>query len=356
MRTSSCAGTLALIALAGAHAQSATVIALAIDQSSGGPLGFTAVTVLTQGTQRLTGESGLIVLRNLPSGEVRLRFRRIGYAPKDTAFSLAANDSVRIRIEMARLAIQLPATVVNGTCTDRTPFEGKPLALAELFDQVKQNAERMRLLAIERPFVLQSVSVGGFRDRDDNILGKAVVDTVERGPLPAKPYVPRGVIYRGVHAGKDAWLIMLPELPDLADTAFTNNHCFWYAGQERFGSDSVIRVDFEPVPWLAKEVDLEGSIYLRTDDYRLVGLDTKLNRIPPWNRALTAYTTRARFSEIVSGVPVVSQSELTNTFRNNRPPFVQRSRMTAVRWLDSTATKRDTIRSAPRRVSVLKAW
>jgi hypothetical protein len=33
----------------------------------------------------------MVVLTNLPPGEVRLRFRRIGYAPKDTAFTLAAN-------------------------------------------------------------------------------------------------------------------------------------------------------------------------------------------------------------------------------------------------------------------------
>jgi hypothetical protein len=134
------------------------------------------------------------------------------------------------------------------------------------------------------------VSVEGPRDRDNNILGKAVVDTVERGPLSTKPYAPRGVVYRGTHGRlKGAWIIMLPELSDLADTAFTNNHCLWYAGQERLGSDSVIRVDFEPVPWLDKELDLEGSIYLRVDGYQLVGLHTKLNRIPSWNRVLTEY-------------------------------------------------------------------
>jgi hypothetical protein len=51
---------------------------------------------------------------------------------------------------------------LNGTCTDRTPFEERPAMFAELFDQVRQNAERMRLLANERPFVLQTVAVGGF--------------------------------------------------------------------------------------------------------------------------------------------------------------------------------------------------
>ena len=78
-------------------------------------------------------------------------------------------------------------------------------------------------------------------------------------------------------------------------------------------------MDFEPVPWLAREVDLEGSIYLRADGYQLVGLVTKLNRIPPQNRALQEYVVRARFSEIVSGVPVLSEWTLTNSTSPSLP-------------------------------------
>jgi hypothetical protein len=142
--------------------------------------------------------------------------------------------------------------------------------------------------------------------------------------------------------------VTLPELPDLADTAFTNNHCFWYAGHERFESDSVIRVDFEPVPWLAKEIDLLGSVYLRADDYMLVGMVTRLNRIPARSPSIREYYTRARFSEIVSGVPVLAEWELTNIFHNNRPPFVYAGKVTGVKWLDSQNAQRDTGRRPPR--------
>ena len=54
------------------------------------------------------------MLRDPPPGEVRLRFRRIGFAPKDTALVAGANDTVRVRIEMTRLALELPAVIVNG--------------------------------------------------------------------------------------------------------------------------------------------------------------------------------------------------------------------------------------------------
>jgi len=321
-----------------------TVTGQVVLQADGQPLGFTTISVLSQRTQRLASDSGTFLLRGLPPGEVRLRFRQIGFAPKDTAFVVAAGETARIRIEMTRLALQLPTVVVNGTCTDRMPFEEQPAVLAELFDQIRSNAERLRLLATERPFVVQTVAVGGFRDHDDNIVGAARVDTLERGPLPSRPYVPRRVISRGEGAFAGQWVITLPELPDLADTAFTNNHCFRYAGQERFESDSVIRVDFEPVPWLAREVDLEGSIYLRADGYQLVGLVTKLNRIPSQNRALQEYVVRARFSEIVSGVPVLAEWALTNIFHDKRPPFVYTGKVTGVRWLDSLPARRDSLR------------
>jgi hypothetical protein len=54
--------------------------------------------------------------RSLPQGGVRLRFRRIGFAPKDTALVVGATDTIRVRIEMTRLVLELLAVVVQGAC------------------------------------------------------------------------------------------------------------------------------------------------------------------------------------------------------------------------------------------------
>jgi hypothetical protein len=326
-------------ALSAARAQHATVVGRVVVRESGAPVASAAVSVLPAGAQRLAGEDGAFVLRDLPQGEVRLRFRRIGFAPKDTTLVVGANDTAQVRIEMTRLALALPTVVVDGTCTDRTPFEERPAVLAALFDQVTQNAERLRLLARERPFAIEITNTRGIQGRGPPL----ATDTVVRGPLPSDPYAPRRILRRqGRMEG-----VMLPELADIADTAFTNNHCFWYAGQERFGSDSVVRVDFEPVAWLASEVDLEGSIFVRVDGYQLVGMITRLNRIPrEWRRTLQGYGTRARFEELVTGVPVLAEFEITNTFRDSPvSTVVQRSRVLGVRWLPSPpAATRDTVR------------
>jgi hypothetical protein len=144
------------------------------------------------------------------------------------------------------------------------------------------------------------------------------------------------------------WLVRLPELPDLADTAFTNNHCLQYVGQTRFESDSVIQVDFEPVPWLNKDVDITGSIYLRVDGYQLVALALKLNRIPSQFRGLREFSVRARFTEFITGVPVLSDWELTNTFRTaGMSPRIEIGQVVDLRWLDTLDVKRDSLPRAP---------
>ena len=323
----------ALTALSTARAQTAAISGHIVLRDGGQPLGYTTIGVLSRGTQQLAREDGSFSL-TLSAGEVRLRFKRIGFVPVDTALVVAANDTARLRIEMTRLVIKLPAIAVSGACTDKTPLGDKPAVVAELFEQVKQNAERMKLLAQEKPFTLTAVHYGRFVDGNNRVTNERT-DTIVR-PALVKPYKPREVVFpitEGPYKGATG--IMSPELQDLADTAFTNNHCFWYAGQERLRTDSVIRVDFAPVPWLAKELDLEGSIYLRVDGYQLVGMYTKLNRIaPPVSRYMREYSNRTWFIELVSGISVIDEHVLMNVFRDKRPAMVQTGKIIAIKWLD----------------------
>jgi hypothetical protein len=334
-----------VVATGSATAQGASVSGQVLHADGGAPLAYTSVSVLPQPAQLLTNEGGTFQITGLMPGEVRLRFKRIGFAPKDTTFTIADIESARVRVEMTRLVLQLPAVVVSGKCTDQTPFETRPAVLAELFDQVNQNAERMKLLAASKPFLIQLVRVRGTRDRSNGIV-VVYKDTVMRRPLPADPYQPTQVLRPGEGIDEGRWLIALPEAPDIADTAFTNNHCFQYAGQTRFEEDSVIAVTFEPVPWLNKEVDIKGTLYLRVQDYQLVGSVTKLNRIPAQFRrsGLHDYAVRARFAEVVDGVPVLDKWELTNTFNGARRPFVEIGQVFNIQWTDTAAVARDSVR------------
>jgi len=333
------------LAVSAAGAQTASVTGQVVHAEGAAPLGYTTVSLLSQPAQLLTSEGGTFQITGLMPGEVRLRFKRIGFAPRDTTFTVAENEVARIRMQMTRLVLQLPAVVVSGKCTDQTPFETRSGVLADLFDQVQQNAERMKLLAAAKPFLIQLVRVRGSRDRSNGII-VAYKDTVMRRPLPPDPYQPKHVLRPGEGIDEGRWLIALPEAPDIADTAFTNTHCFQYAGQTRFEEDSVIAVTFEPVPWLNKEVDIKGTLYLRAEDYQLVGSVTKLNRIPAQFRrsGLHDYTVRARFAEVVDGIPVLDKWELTNTYNGTRRPFVEIGQVFNIQWTDTAAVARDSVR------------
>jgi hypothetical protein len=331
----------AIVALSEGRAQNGVVAGEVVLREGGVPLGFITVSVLAQDKHLLTGESGHFRLLEVPPGDVRLRFRRIGFAPKDTLLVLAAGDTARIRIEMTRLAIRLPEVVVSGRCTNETPFEPKPAFMAELFDQAMQNAQRMTLLAQSKPFVVSWSRSGGLRDPAKGFV-PIESSTETRGPLPVEPYRPGRVTRRITYNGRPAWGVFPPELPDFADTAFINNHCFRYAGQTRFENDSVIAVEFEPVPRLAKVNDMAGTLYMRLDGYQLVGLMAHVTQLRGAFRHLSAYTHRTVFREIAPGVPVPAESELMNVFRDGRPSFVQTSRLIEIKWSDPMRT--DTIR------------
>ena len=88
------------LSLSAVHAQSSIVRGQVVLQGDGQPLPYTTVTLVSQGTQRLTSDSGTFVLIDLPAGEVRLRFKRIGFAPKDTLVVLAPSATLRIQVEM----------------------------------------------------------------------------------------------------------------------------------------------------------------------------------------------------------------------------------------------------------------
>jgi hypothetical protein len=333
--------------LSSAATAQAVVLGEVVLKDGGRPLEFTTVGVLTQGRQLLTSEKGRFQLPNLPQGELRLRFKRIGFAPHDTTLVLTAGDTARIRIEMARLVIQLPEMLVSGRCENETPREPVPGFLSQLIDQIVQNSERMRLLAAQRPFQVRMAEEEGFADAK-GVFTTNRVDTVLKSPLPERTYKPREVVFRlTTGPNKGAWGIMLPELADIADTAFTNNHCFRYAGRARVRGDSVILVEFVPVPWLDKELDLNGTLYLSVDGYQMLGSFTRLNHIrPDWKRnGLEEYYVDAAFKEVVPGVPVLDWMELVNRRRINPPRFIKRSHAIEIEWKDSTVAGVDTVRS-----------
>jgi hypothetical protein len=319
-----------------AMGQTATVTGQVVARDGGQPLGFIGVSALPGGKQSLSADDGTFSL-TVPAGEVHLRFKRVGYATRDTVLKAGSGEAVRLTVDLARLVIPLPPEMLETPkCTDREPLEPREGYMAALFDQLVQNGERMRMLVAQKPFTMYALRVTGRRDVENKLVPQHA-DTVSRRPISPYPYLPRQVVRRV----NNDWAVLMPEAKDLADTAFTNSHCFRYAGQGMFGADSVVRIEFEPVPSLAKAEDVRGTFYLRADGYQLAATDLWLSRIPKdW--PLEGYSITSRFSEFVAGVPALDEWELVNHYKKPTLPFVEVGQVFNIRW-DSVTAKPDTV-------------
>jgi hypothetical protein len=175
------------------------------------------------------------------------------------------------------------------------------------------------------------------RNRDGKILATNV-DTVKRGPFPFAPYIPRHIVRTEIDSaaeGRVRHFLAPPELADFADTAFVNNHCFTYAGQRFINGDSLIAVDFEPVPSLKGEVDFHGTMYVRSTGYQLIRADMELSRIPSELRTsgMMSMNITTRFTEVVPGIALLDVVESTTKFRGRPLPYIEYAQLIDLKWV-----------------------
>src|SRR5262249_33062412 len=105
---------------------------------------------------QFSNAEGRFMIRDLAPGPVALSVRHIGYTPFDTTVTVAAGDTVRLRLELPLITIQLPAIhALAKACAHPGGWEAQVGAeLAMLFEQVRENADRNRLLSLSYPFEL----------------------------------------------------------------------------------------------------------------------------------------------------------------------------------------------------------
>src|SRR6266487_6601880 len=132
-----------------AIAQRATIVGRVVVMGTDVPLGYSVIGFTPDGREQFTDSDGRFALRGIAAGRVRIWAKHIGHTPLDTTLNVAANDSVTLRLELPLVSIQLPAVhTLAKVCAhlgESTPKLGA--ALAALFEQLKQNAERNRLLS-----------------------------------------------------------------------------------------------------------------------------------------------------------------------------------------------------------------
>jgi hypothetical protein len=242
---------------------------------------------------------------------MRITARRVGFAPSDTTVNVGSGDTVRVVLALSLVTIQLPPVQsLAKACAHPGGSDAQVgVELAALFDQLKENAARNRLLSRSYPFELL---VERKISRPEPALEARFVayDTILRSSDRDWRYAPGKMLGTreypsGVFAGK--WsTITMPELADFADERFLLNHCFDFSGIDAVDGDSLIRIDFTPAP-VVHDPDVAGTIFLDRVNYQLRITDISVVNLTKRLRdQMGGQSIRARFHEVIPGVPVLN--------------------------------------------------
>jgi hypothetical protein len=331
-----------LVVAAPGIAQTATVVGRVVVNGTNLTVGY-AIVSATPGSQELfTNSEGGFVLR-VSAGQVRITARRVGFTPLDTTITIVGRDTVRLSLALSLISIQLPPVYsLAKSCAHPGGSDAQiGLELATLFDQVKENAVRNRLLSRSYPFELD---VERKISKPEPLLEARFIayDTVVLSSNRPWRYAPGKMMGtreypNGVFAGR--WsTITMPELADFADERFLLNHCFDFGGVEVVDGDSLLRVDFTPAP-VVHTPDVAGAIFLDAKTYQLRVTDLALVNLSRQLRGqLSGQSIRAHFMEVIPGVPVLNSvssvvfpKEEKNTV--SREPSTENHRTLRVRFL-----------------------
>jgi hypothetical protein len=306
--------------LGGALSTAPVVLGTVKAAASAEPIPYSVVAVPSAGLEQFTNDHGVFTLRGLPTGNVRIRVRHLGYTPVDTTVRLAENDTVKLDVALKKLSINLEAMRVVGSVRVHLaegcpPFSSaeEQASIVQLLEQVILNAEQFRLLVKDHPFIARFNDYGVVRKTDGSLAedphaieGAKILDHFAI-LSSAKPVYEAGNVIRRIH-GSDQ--VLVPEIQDLADSTFIAKHCFSYAGDTTMVDARMIRLAFKPVAELT-DPDIEGTITVRADGYELREIDLRTTGQLPKKFAdkIAAVRINTQFRDLLPGIAVLSRLE-----------------------------------------------
>ncbi|MEP6832820.1 MAG: carboxypeptidase-like regulatory domain-containing protein [Gemmatimonas sp.] len=322
-------GAALCVAVPGLSAQNATsatqsatgVLRGTVSSTGGGPLAYAVVTIASLGLQQFSSTQGKFYFTKIPAGKYHLTIRQLGYQAVATDVTLGANGSADIDVKMDRIATRLATMRVleEWRCTKpgSPGKKGGDLELLEVFEQLEQNAVRLRLLMNEYPFDLRMER----RRVLENDQGREVLDGVDTAHTLSSDksrYVVGKVVNKERMPNRtEQYFLQVPTLLDFAQEEFQKNHCFLLRGIDTTKGRHMIRVDFKASEKI-KQPDVEGTVFLDTSTYRLRQTEIRLTKIPADIPGLASLRATTFFDDVVPGMPIISSITAVSDLRSAR--------------------------------------
>lgn len=313
-----CVASRALSAQATADATQAATLRGTVS-TTGQPMQYALVSIPALDRQQFANSQGKFYFSAVRPGTYRLIVRQLGYTAVTMDVTVAAGQDLDIAISLQRIVTKLASMQVLADWSCESP--GRPTGasrpeLQEVFEQLEQNAVRMRLMSTTYPFdvITERLRIVRYREGTESIEGR---DTVRAPNQQAARYRPGEVVQtREIKTNKTEKHLVLPTLLDFADSLFQANHCFLLRGIDETANGKEIRLDFKPYEKL-KTPDVAGSVYLEADTYKLLRSDIEMTKIPKDLPSLARVTALTYFDDLVPGLPVTGEVVAVSVLKPN---------------------------------------
>ncbi len=310
------------------------------------PLGYSVVSVAALGIERFSNSVGVVVLPIPTPGRIALRVKRLGFTPLDTSIVVSGAAYQTVVVALKRVEFKLEAvTVVAWPPCKRpgVPRRGGDARVRTVIEQIRQNAERYRLLLKSYPFNYASLREMGAREPD----GVEVIqssDTILVDGRPRWTYRPGTLIaredvrfVRRNAPNASEWVMRIPSIGDLAEDVFIDNHCFHVAGLEEKEGQQLLRIDIVAAERL-RSADVNVVAWLDPRDFQLRYATFVLSRIPRQFTGLLQSSNKVTYVELIPFVPVMQLMLAENLVQFDGPPkstrtFIERQRILQLAFL-----------------------
>ncbi|MGV3707275.1 MAG: carboxypeptidase regulatory-like domain-containing protein [Gemmatimonas sp.] len=287
---------------------SAGIIHGVVMNEAGRALPYAVVSIESRNLQQFANTSGRFQFVKLPAGKYRISVRQLGYQPASVDVVLANDGSADVSVRMQRVAVRLAAMHVSDDWVCRatgvpTKAKSDP-ALVTVFEQLEQGAVRLQLLLNEFPYRVLTERRRLF-ESDGGADSVAGFDTTLVDGNNKPRYKVGNVVERTDFDNRPSeYVLQVPTLLDFAQPEFQKSHCFILRGLEDRDGRTLIRVDFKASAKIS-EPDVEGSVFLDPNSYKLRRSEIELTRIPLGLTGLMAFKVTTNFDEIAAGMPMI---------------------------------------------------
>jgi hypothetical protein len=300
--------------------------------STGERVPYAIVSIVPAGRQRFADDSGAFRIGGIAPGPHRVLVRQIGFSPYDTTVTVPPEGDVVLAPHLRRITVQLSEITVSARGTCERPGPPDPALhpqLAIVFGQLRENAERYLLLADSYPAEYRMERTLGDLDAAGEIRAPHR-DTVALRTDARWHYVPGRVITEESNGQR----LLLPTLPDLADSAFQAAHCWYLPGLDTATAGGLLRVDFAP-PVRLRAPDVEGSAWLDPSTYQVRRATVRLTNPSRADWRVGGLTVEMNFREIVPSIVLLDRiSAVTRTLPVlGQQVHAEEQRLLAVRFL-----------------------